>query len=188
MKKNLDYYMNLPYRVEIIPEPDNSGFTAYIPDLPGCVTSAESLGEIWEMLNEAQELWVEIAIEDGEYIPEPTPLKDEQYSGKFVTRIPKSLHRQLSVRAEKESTSLNQLVLMILSEGMGRWITGNKQMIEYTRILRDYTTYAQFNLNSIFNKFETLYKQTQTEEEITPWDIEHLSLSVAGKIKVISHG
>ncbi len=188
MKKNLDYYMSLPYGVDIIPESDKSGFTAYIPDLPGCVTSAENIDKLWEMLEEAKELWLEIALKDEEFIPEPSPIKDEFFSGKFVTRIPKSLHRQLSLRADRESTSLNQLIVMILSEGMGRWSASHTQIREYSKFLRDYTTYAQFNLSSILNKFESLYKKTQLEEEPIAWDIENLSLKVKDKSRIINHG
>ena len=73
------------------------------------------------MIEEAKALWLEIALADGDYIPEPAPVEVEEYSGKFVVRLPRSLHRQLAQRAERENTSLNQLVVMFLSEGMGRW-------------------------------------------------------------------
>lgn len=120
-EKRLEYYLSLPYRVEVYPEEDGSGYTAVIPDLPGCMTCADSLEELWEMLKDAKCLWIETALEDGEYIPEPEPVEIKEYSGKFVVRLPQSLHRQLAQRSEKEDTSLNQLVLMLLAEGMGRW-------------------------------------------------------------------
>jgi hypothetical protein len=40
------------------------------------------------------------------------------YSGRFVVRIPKSLHRQLAETAASESVSLNQLVLTLLAGGL----------------------------------------------------------------------
>jgi len=120
-KKTLEYYMALPYRVEVYPEEDDSGYTARIPDLPGCMTCADTLDELWDMIEEAKELWLEVAIEDGDYIPEPRPVEVHEYSGKFLTRIPRSLHRQLAQRAKAEGTSLNQLVLSLLAEGAGRW-------------------------------------------------------------------
>ena len=120
-RKTLGYYMALPYRVEVYPEEDGSGYTARIPDLPGCMTCADTLDELWTMIEEAKQLWVQVALEDNDYVPEPQPVKVQKYSGKFVTRIPRSLHRQLAQRAEREGTSLNQLVLALLSDGMGRW-------------------------------------------------------------------
>ncbi len=189
MKKNLNYYMNLPYKVDIIPEASNEGYTAVIPELPGCVTSADTIQNLWIMLKEAKELWFEIAIEDGEYIPEPSPIDIEEYSGKFVARLPKSLHRQLALRSERENTSLNQLVVMILSEGMGRWSASQTHVNEYTKILRAYTTYAQFNLSSIYQKFEDLFVQTKpSHEEPILWDMNSLSVSVKNRTRISNHG
>jgi hypothetical protein len=64
---------------------------------------------------------LEVSLEDGDYIPEPAPVEIVEHSGKFVLRLPTSLHMQLSRRAEQEKTSLNQLLLMLISESMGRW-------------------------------------------------------------------
>lgn len=120
-EKNMEYYTRLPYRVEIYPEPDGTGYTAVIPELPGCMTCADTLDELWDMIEEAKMGWLEISLEDGDYIPEPAPVEVEEYSGKFVVRLPTSLHRQLAKRAEREKTSLNQLTVMLLADGMGRW-------------------------------------------------------------------
>jgi len=73
------------------------------------------------MIEDAKRLWIEAALEEGSYIPEPAPADVGEYSGRFVVRIAKSLHRQLAQRAEQEGTSLNQLIVMLLAEGMGRW-------------------------------------------------------------------
>jgi len=37
-----------------------------------------------------------------------------------VTRVPKSLHAALTVRAKNEGVSLNTLVLSFIAEGIGR--------------------------------------------------------------------
>ena len=188
MNKNLNYYMNLPYKVDIIPESNNEGYTAVIPDLPGCVTSADTIENLWIMLKEAKELWFEIAIEDGEFIPEPSPIETEEYSGKFVARLPKSLHRQLALRAESENTSLNQLVVMILSEGMGIWSVSRSHLKEYTKFIRAYTSHAQYNLSSIFQRFEELYvKSKPIHEEPILWDMNSLSVSVKNRTRISNH-
>ncbi len=41
-------------------------------------------------------------------------------SGKFVARVPKSIHARLSTRAKAEGVSLNTLVLTLIAEGLGR--------------------------------------------------------------------
>ena len=54
------------------------------------------------------------AMEDGCPIPDPT--SDEEYSGQFKLRIPKSLHRQLAMQSKKEGISMNQYCLYLLSQ------------------------------------------------------------------------
>ena len=54
-------------------------------------------------------------LEEGTPIPEPEREPDSLFSGKFVVRIPSTLHRQLVDRARKENVSLNYLVGHLLS-------------------------------------------------------------------------
>lgn len=44
-------------------------------------------------------------------LPIPIPETADKYSGKFIVRLPKSLHQRLVIEAEKEGVSLNQLAL-----------------------------------------------------------------------------
>ena len=46
MKKDLAYYMSLPYQ-EVIIAAKEGGYVGYIPDLKGCITQAETKTEIW---------------------------------------------------------------------------------------------------------------------------------------------
>lgn len=43
------------------------------------------------------------------------PASQEDYSGKFIVRLPKSLHMRLAVEAEREGVSLNQYTLYKLA-------------------------------------------------------------------------
>ncbi len=45
---------------------------------------------------------------NGEAVPEP--FAEKVYSGKFMARVPRELHRQLAVEAAEEGISLNRLV------------------------------------------------------------------------------
>jgi predicted RNase H-like HicB family nuclease len=63
------------YAVVIEKGPKN--FSAYVPDLPGCITTAKTLEEIEENIREAIELHLEGLREDGEPIPEPTTVARE---------------------------------------------------------------------------------------------------------------
>jgi len=118
-EKNLDHYMSLAYPVRIYPEPDSSGYTAEIPDLPGCITCADTLDELWAMIEDAKRGWLELALEDGDLIPEPSLPAADGTSGKFTVRMPRSLHRKLAEQARREGVSLNQFVTVALAEAVG---------------------------------------------------------------------
>jgi antitoxin HicB len=117
MDKNLEYYLNLPYTIEILPEPEG-GYFIRVKELPGCFSQGETPEEAFRNIQEAKHLWLEVAIEVKHPVPEPR--QEENYSGKFVLRLPKSLHRELVNQAEREKVSLNQLVNVLLARSMGR--------------------------------------------------------------------
>jgi predicted RNase H-like HicB family nuclease len=53
-------------------EPTATGFSAHVPDLPGCVAAAATLDETRQLIREAIEFHIEAMREHGESIPEPT--------------------------------------------------------------------------------------------------------------------
>ena len=115
-EKTIDYYMALPYRMEIIPDKDEGGFTAKFPELPGCLTCAESIETLISNANDAKKAWFEAAIDEGISIAEPNDEDDiAEYSGQFKIRMPKSLHRSLSLHAKSEGISMNQYCNYLLS-------------------------------------------------------------------------
>ena len=60
MEKSIDYYMSLPYTVEL--EPDGEGYRASIRELPACMATVGASGtveELWRPLREAQRGWIE---------------------------------------------------------------------------------------------------------------------------------
>jgi predicted RNase H-like HicB family nuclease len=58
------------YAVVIEWGPEN--YSAYVPDLPGCVAAAKTLEETEQLIREAVGYHLELMREDGEPIPEPT--------------------------------------------------------------------------------------------------------------------
>ncbi|HLP44359.1 MAG TPA: type II toxin-antitoxin system HicB family antitoxin [Candidatus Deferrimicrobium sp.] len=113
-KKDIAYYMELPYNIIIRKDP-YGGYFAKIEELEGCMAQGETYEEAFKNIREAMELWLEDAIADGDDIPEPDR-GEENFSGKFVLRLPKTLHRKLARNAYKENVSLNQYVVFLLSE------------------------------------------------------------------------
>lgn len=115
MKKDLQYYMSLPYR-EVIEADPNGGFVGHIVELPGCITQAETKNTLLDMLDDAKQSWLEAALADGISIPEPA--REENYSGRFNLRLPKSLHKDLALTAKMEGVSLNQLAMCLIAGGL----------------------------------------------------------------------
>jgi len=67
--KTLDYYLSLPYTLEIIP--DDGAWFVQIKELKGCMTEVDEWEEILPMIEDAKRLWIEAALERGHAIPEP---------------------------------------------------------------------------------------------------------------------
>ena len=116
MKRTIDYYMALPYRMEIIPDVEEGGFTACFPDLPGCLTCAETIDGIIANALDAKKTWLEDALEEGIDILEPSEEDAVEYSGQFKLRMPKSLHRSLAAHAKREGISMNQYCNYLLAK------------------------------------------------------------------------
>ena len=112
--KTIEEYMRLRYRMELIPDTDEGGFTVRFPDLPGCLTCADTPEEALRNAEDARRAWFEAALEDGLAIPEPSD--DTEYSGQFKLRLPKSLHRTLAEHSRAEGISMNQYCLYLLSK------------------------------------------------------------------------
>ena len=116
MNDTLEYYMGLPYRVEVVEDKDEGGYVLHCPELHGCMTCAATIEEGFRMIEDAKRAWFSACIEDGIPIPKPSRLED--YSGQFKLRLPKSLHKQLAERSSEEGVSMNQYCVYLLSKGM----------------------------------------------------------------------
>lgn len=111
-KPSLEHYLALEYPYTVVP--DEGSYFIKFPDLPGCMTQVEDPAEIGAMADEIRILWLETTHEEGMSIPEPSYVSG--YSGKFVVRLPKSLHRSLAENAQREGSSLNAYVTYLLAE------------------------------------------------------------------------
>ena len=114
-RKDLKFYLNLRYPITIHPDPDG-GYVAEIEELPGCMTQAETIDEAFKAIEDARRVWIQGTYEMGQDIPLPRDM--EEYSGKFMVRIPQSVHRNLVRSAKREGVSLNQYVTSLLAAGV----------------------------------------------------------------------
>lgn len=116
--KDLEYYLSLNYSVVVNKVEDEAGNYYYgkIAELDGCHTTAESVEELMEELEEVKRNYIEIKLEHGDPIPEP----NEMPSGRVLLRMPKTLHWRLAGEAEQEGVSLNQYMIYKLSQSLGQ--------------------------------------------------------------------
>ncbi len=122
MDKTVDYYVNLPHRIEVEFDSEGECFAARIPDLPGCVAAAPSWEELDDALLDAKRAWIETALALGRHIPEPA----REYSGRFVLRMPKWLHEALAEEASRQGVSLNQYVVTELAARTGHGVLSKR--------------------------------------------------------------
>ena len=117
--EKLQYYMSLNYPSQItkIDETDGGGFLIEVPMLKGCMSDGETVEEAYNNLKEAKKEWFTYMLENNLAIPEPA---DASYSGKFVVRIPKSLHKIITEQSKREGLSLNQYVANVLAFAAGQ--------------------------------------------------------------------
>ena len=80
----------------------------YVGRCPGLMLGGihgDDEGAVYKELCQAVEEWIRVHEEDAEPLPPATAGKE--YSGKFVLRAGKDLHRKLAVEAIREGVSLN---------------------------------------------------------------------------------
>jgi predicted RNase H-like HicB family nuclease len=63
-------------RYAMIIETGKQNYSAYLPDLPGCIATGKTIEEVRDRMREAIELHLAGMREDGLPIPEPTSLAD----------------------------------------------------------------------------------------------------------------
>ena len=106
-----------------LPPAEGGGFLITFPDLPGCMSDGETEAEAVENGRDAFVAVVSALHDMGREIPAPSFRPDDttlpNASGRFVARVPKSIHAKLTSRAKAEGVSLNTLVLTLIAEGLG---------------------------------------------------------------------
>ena len=64
MRKTLDEYMAMPYRMEVVEDKEEGGYVASYPDLPGCITCGETVEGVVANALDAKKAWIEAGLED----------------------------------------------------------------------------------------------------------------------------
>lgn len=119
MDKQLDYYLNLNYPIEItaLSEEENGGYSACIPQLGrnAYVAYGDTIEEAITNLNDIKKELLKSQLLNRSHIPLPIVNNEEEYSGKFILRVPKELHHSLANKAQHNNVSLNQYTQYLLT-------------------------------------------------------------------------
>ena len=108
--------MTYPFEILPLSKAEGGGYAITFPDLAGCRSDGATPEKAIENGRLALADWLAVATEFGDPVPAPY----SSVSGRFVQRVPKSLHRQLVDEAKNEGVSLNTLVVSLVAEGLGR--------------------------------------------------------------------
>ena len=114
MSKLTDY----PFEVRPLSSEEGSGYLISFPDFAECISDGETVEDAME--NGRDALKATVAALKAKKLPVPAPNSGGVASGKFVARVPKTVHAQLATRARAEGVSLNALVTSVLAEALGK--------------------------------------------------------------------
>lgn len=113
--KNLDKY---PFELRPLTTEEGGGYLVSFPDFNECLADGETVEEAIMEGKSALAAVIAALQEKGLAVPEPGSYG--AYSGKFVQRIPKSLHARLQAKARTEGVSINTLATTYIAEGLAR--------------------------------------------------------------------
>jgi antitoxin HicB len=107
--------IDYPFEIRPLSKDEGGGYAITFPDLPGCRSDGVTPERAVENGRDALQSWLAVAREFGDKIPGPFAA----VSGRFVQRVPRSLHAQLIAQAKAEGVSLNTLIVSLVSQGLG---------------------------------------------------------------------
>ena len=114
MSKLSDY----PFEIRPLTPDEGGGYLISYPDFAECISDGATVNEA--LAHGKLALKETIAALKLKDLPVPLPRSGGVASGKFIARVPKTIHAQLATRAKAEGVSLNAIVLTFIAQGLGR--------------------------------------------------------------------
>jgi antitoxin HicB len=128
MSKPADY----PFEVRHLSLEEGGGYLVSFPDFAECISDGETVDEAIENGLDAVKATIDAL--KAKKLPVPTPNSGGIASGKFVARVPKTVHAQLTTRARAEGVSLNALVLTFIAQGLGGSASASKASMKKSSV------------------------------------------------------
>lgn len=106
-----------PFEIRPLSASDGGGYLISYPDFAECISDGDTVDEA--IANGRDALKATIAALKAKKLAVPAPNSGGVASGKFVARVPRTVHARLATRARAEGVSLNALVLAFIAQGLG---------------------------------------------------------------------
>jgi len=107
------------YSVHVMADAEDGSYLALSPEFPGVSAFGDTPQEALAEMAIALEAAIATYEDEGWPLPAPRVFRHEDLpSGEFRVRLPRTLHAQLSERAQLEGVSQNQLVVYLLAAGL----------------------------------------------------------------------
>ena len=117
-ERGLDFYKSLNYKILVDFSAEDECWYARIPELWDTLVDAKTPAKALQKAFGLKDEILELAYKEDRDIPLPRP--EIEYSGRFLLRVPKTLHAKLASEAEREGTSINRLAIQFLSTELER--------------------------------------------------------------------
>ncbi|MDM8548712.1 hypothetical protein QUF72_01490 [Desulfobacterales bacterium HSG2] len=119
MKKDLNYYLHLPYKIEVTPIPpeDGGGYEACLPEVGRFAivgdgeTPAEAIADLEKIKAEQFRHYLKKGID----IPEPDIESEEKDVERFVIRFPTTLRKEIVLQSRENGISPDEFILQSVS-------------------------------------------------------------------------
>lgn len=107
------------YSVHVMADSEDGAYMALSPEFPGVSAFGDTPQEALAEMAIALEAAIATYVDEGWPLPTPRVFRQADLpSGEFRVRLPRTLHAQLSERAQREGVSQNQLVVYLLAAGL----------------------------------------------------------------------
>lgn len=132
--------MKYIYTATFVPNEDGTKFYCRVPDLPGCITTGDTIDDAIEMITDAASGWLVVAEDEGNEIPAATPqheldipenaicsiIRIDTFAYRAATdtravRKNVSLPAWMATLAEKRGVNCSQ----VLQDGLAQLLNGN---------------------------------------------------------------
>ena len=135
--------MKYIYTALFTPIEDGSGYYAKVPDLPGCITTGNSLSDAIDQITDAMRAWLVVEDDEGEPIAPPSPQEKLSVDAGTICSLISAdtieYRAQTDTRAVRKNVSLPSWMVRLADK---RGINCSQVLQDALRTLLDNSTIA----------------------------------------------